>query len=145
MTPYGCVCTGPEVGMIEVVLNAETVSSIQVAHGGSSAAFKDTPIVDWIRKHNPNGTFFHFTHKKKDEMLTTTKKKKRETSIKQWIILQPVVQGIVLRRTCWALAIVTMIILWSPKAANYSVLFSFGFLTFSYKTHSFFDFYGSRY
>lgn len=53
--PYGCVCTGPDVGMIEVVLNAETVASIQVAHGGSAAAFKDAPIDEWIRKHNPNG------------------------------------------------------------------------------------------
>jgi len=29
MLPYGCISTGNEVGMIEVVLNAETVSNIQ--------------------------------------------------------------------------------------------------------------------
>jgi len=29
MIPYGCISTGNDVGMIEVVLNAETVSNIQ--------------------------------------------------------------------------------------------------------------------
>ena len=54
MIPYGCISTGNEVGMIEVVLNAETVSNIQQAYGGSTAAFRDTPLQEWIRAQNPN-------------------------------------------------------------------------------------------
>jgi len=52
MLPYGCISTGNEVGMIEVVLNAETVSNIQQAYGGSTAAFRDTPLQEWIRAQN---------------------------------------------------------------------------------------------
>jgi phosphatidylinositol-4,5-bisphosphate 3-kinase len=53
MQPYGCISTGDGVGLIEVVLNAETVSKIQLEFGGSSAAFKDQPIAAWLRKQNP--------------------------------------------------------------------------------------------
>ena len=53
MIPYGCISTGNEIGMIEVVLNAETVSNIQQAYGGSTAAFRDTPLQEWIRAQNP--------------------------------------------------------------------------------------------
>jgi phosphatidylinositol kinase/protein kinase (PI-3 family) len=56
MMPYGCISTGNGVGLIEVVLNAETVSSIQLAYGGSSAAFKDQPLEEWLRKQNPDDT-----------------------------------------------------------------------------------------
>jgi len=66
MKPYGCISTGHEVGLIEVVLNAETVSNIQLQYGGSSAAFLDQPIDEWIRKHNPNGNLLvlnSFIHK----------------------------------------------------------------------------------
>ena len=54
MLPYGCVATGSGVGMIEVVLNAETVSNIQLSYGGSTAAFKDQPIYEWLRQQNPD-------------------------------------------------------------------------------------------
>jgi phosphatidylinositol-4,5-bisphosphate 3-kinase len=54
MTPYGCISTGNGVGLIEVVLNAETVSSIQISFGGSTAAFKDQPLEEWLQKHNPD-------------------------------------------------------------------------------------------
>ena len=56
LKPYLCLSTGNEVGLIEVVLNAETVSSIQQAYGGSTAAFRDTPLDDWIRSHNKDRT-----------------------------------------------------------------------------------------
>jgi len=56
MTPYLCLSTGDAVGMIEIVLNSETVSNIQQAYGGSTAAFRDTPLADWIRNQNPKGT-----------------------------------------------------------------------------------------
>lgn len=54
LLPYGCLSTGHGVGMIEVILNAETVSCIQVAHGGTRAAFKDQPLEEWLRKQNPD-------------------------------------------------------------------------------------------
>lgn len=53
MLPYECIATGKDVGMIEVVLHAETVSRIQLSCGGSSAAFKDQPLDEWLRKQNP--------------------------------------------------------------------------------------------
>ena len=54
LMPYKCVSTGAGVGLIEVVLNAETVSNIQLTFGGSSAAFQDQPIDQWLRKQNPD-------------------------------------------------------------------------------------------
>jgi phosphatidylinositol-4,5-bisphosphate 3-kinase len=54
MVPYGVLATGNGIGFIEVVLNAETVSSIQIAYGGSSAAFRDQPLEEWLRKQNPD-------------------------------------------------------------------------------------------
>ena len=39
MSPYGCISTGDGVGMIEVVLNAETTASISKKAGGATAAF----------------------------------------------------------------------------------------------------------
>lgn len=54
MSPYGCLATGTGIGMIEIVLNSETVSSIQMANGGTRAAFKDQPLEEWLRKQNPD-------------------------------------------------------------------------------------------
>ncbi|KCV71632.1 hypothetical protein H696_01050 [Fonticula alba] len=54
MLPYGCISLGDQVGMIEVVLNAETVSDIQFMYGGSTAAFRETPIADWLRGLHKN-------------------------------------------------------------------------------------------
>ena len=54
-----CLSTGDEAGMIELVLNAETVSGIQLTYGGSTAAFRDTPLSEWIRSHNPDRAFRH--------------------------------------------------------------------------------------
>ena len=53
MSPYGCVATGDEIGMLEVVMNAETTSSIQKAAGGAKAAFAEDPIANWLREQNP--------------------------------------------------------------------------------------------
>lgn len=54
MTTYGCISTGEGTGMIEVVRESETVSNIQVAFGGSTAAFRDQPLAEWLRKYNPD-------------------------------------------------------------------------------------------
>ena len=44
MSPYGCVATGDEIGMIEVVLNSETTAKITASAGGATAAFKSDPV-----------------------------------------------------------------------------------------------------
>mmetsp|Transcript_962 Transcript_962/g.3317 ORF Transcript_962/g.3317 Transcript_962/m.3317 type:complete len:1116 (-) Transcript_962:3492-6839(-) len=54
--PYGCVCTGDETGMIEVVLNSDTIANITNAQGGASAAFSETPLEKWLRKWNSTPT-----------------------------------------------------------------------------------------
>eukprot|EP00029_Vermamoeba_vermiformis_P008360 TRINITY_DN3889_c0_g1_i1.p1 TRINITY_DN3889_c0_g1~~TRINITY_DN3889_c0_g1_i1.p1 ORF type:complete len:1634 (-),score=443.27 TRINITY_DN3889_c0_g1_i1:6-4907(-) len=55
MSPYHCVETGNETGMIEVVLNAETTAGIQKQYGGGfKAAFSEKPLQHWLRKHNPD-------------------------------------------------------------------------------------------
>jgi phosphatidylinositol-4,5-bisphosphate 3-kinase len=54
MSLYGCVSTGKDEGFIEVVTQSQTVSSIQLAFGGSTAAFKEEPLENWIRSNNPS-------------------------------------------------------------------------------------------
>ncbi len=53
LTCYECLATGESQGLIEIVLDSDTVSNIQVKSGGSSAAFRDQPLADWLRQHNP--------------------------------------------------------------------------------------------
>jgi hypothetical protein len=48
MSPYGCVATGDEIGMIEVVLNSETTAKITAAAGGVTAAFRSDPLLKWM-------------------------------------------------------------------------------------------------
>ena len=53
LNAYGVVATGDEIGMIEVVMNSNTMSNISKDAGGSAAAFRDDPIANWLREHNP--------------------------------------------------------------------------------------------
>ena len=48
MQLYKCVATGDSVGMIEVVLNAETTTSIAKSLGG---VLSDNTITDWLKKN----------------------------------------------------------------------------------------------
>eukprot|EP01103_Thecamoeba_quadrilineata_P016510 TRINITY_DN5541_c0_g2_i1.p1 TRINITY_DN5541_c0_g2~~TRINITY_DN5541_c0_g2_i1.p1 ORF type:complete len:1076 (+),score=197.79 TRINITY_DN5541_c0_g2_i1:18-3245(+) len=58
MHPYGCIATGNEVGMIEVVLNADTTANINKAYGGPKAVlYKDT-LSKWLQSHNPSTAEF---------------------------------------------------------------------------------------
>jgi phosphatidylinositol-4,5-bisphosphate 3-kinase len=52
LTPYLVVATGEDCGMIEVVLNSSTTGEIQRERGGASAAFKKTPIAEWLAEKN---------------------------------------------------------------------------------------------
>ncbi|ORC86378.1 phosphatidylinositol 3-kinase 2 [Trypanosoma theileri] len=50
--PYGCVATGAGVGMIEVVLNSDTIANITRKDGGAQAAFSEEPLMNWLRHFN---------------------------------------------------------------------------------------------
>jgi len=54
LSPYGCISTGDNQGMIEVVLNSETVANITKTAGGATAAFRVDPLANWLRGHNPD-------------------------------------------------------------------------------------------
>lgn len=58
MSPYGCMSTSVDAGVIEVVSNARTVASIQRSSGGSMAAFKEEPLHDWLREQHPSDEAF---------------------------------------------------------------------------------------
>ncbi|XP_064211138.1 phosphatidylinositol 4,5-bisphosphate 3-kinase catalytic subunit delta isoform [Tribolium castaneum] len=55
LSPYNCISLGDRAGMIEVVLNAETIANIQKDKGVFSAtsAFRKGSILAWLRDHNP--------------------------------------------------------------------------------------------
>ncbi|KAH9597855.1 Phosphoinositide 3-kinase [Trypanosoma melophagium] len=50
--PYGCVATGEGVGMIEVVLNSDTIAHITRKDGCAQAAFSEGPLMNWLRQFN---------------------------------------------------------------------------------------------
>jgi hypothetical protein len=52
MQPYDCVAIGDMIGMIEIVLNSDTVANITNARGGASAAFSQDPLAIWLAMHN---------------------------------------------------------------------------------------------
>ena len=51
MNPYGCISTGNKVGLIEVVLNADTIANIQKEKGTFSAtsAFEKGSLLAWLK------------------------------------------------------------------------------------------------
>ncbi|CAH1990801.1 unnamed protein product [Acanthoscelides obtectus] len=54
MNPYGCISLENRVGMIEVVLNADTIANIQKEKGTftATAAFRKGPILAWLKDYN---------------------------------------------------------------------------------------------
>ncbi|KAL5502372.1 hypothetical protein EMCRGX_G009134 [Ephydatia muelleri] len=44
-------------GMVEMVGDAETLRAIQTQHG-VTGSFKDTPLADWLRRHNPTDSAY---------------------------------------------------------------------------------------
>ncbi|KAI6653487.1 Phosphatidylinositol 4,5-bisphosphate 3-kinase catalytic subunit gamma isoform-like [Oopsacas minuta] len=52
MIPYGCLSTGFEEGLIEVVQQANTVCNIQKEAGVLLSAFKESVLLDWLEKKN---------------------------------------------------------------------------------------------
>lgn len=37
----------------QIVTNSDTIANITAAKGGASAAFSNTPLIDWLKKNNP--------------------------------------------------------------------------------------------
>lgn len=55
MVPYSCLATGKQVGMIEVITNAETVMDIQIQGGRMAALQVDSKQLNkWIKEKNRN-------------------------------------------------------------------------------------------
>ncbi|XP_064610271.1 phosphatidylinositol 4,5-bisphosphate 3-kinase catalytic subunit delta isoform-like [Liolophura sinensis] len=51
MNPYGCLATGKETGMIEVVQKSETIANIVRSYDRTT--FNRTCLYDWIKANNP--------------------------------------------------------------------------------------------
>ncbi|XP_053718195.1 phosphatidylinositol 4,5-bisphosphate 3-kinase catalytic subunit gamma isoform [Synchiropus splendidus] len=49
LLPYGCISTGNRIGMIEIVKDATTIANIQQSVMGSTGAFKDEILNQWLR------------------------------------------------------------------------------------------------
>eukprot|EP01105_Mastigella_eilhardi_P019618 TRINITY_DN462_c4_g1_i2.p1 TRINITY_DN462_c4_g1~~TRINITY_DN462_c4_g1_i2.p1 ORF type:complete len:1707 (+),score=401.01 TRINITY_DN462_c4_g1_i2:109-5229(+) len=56
LTIYTCIALGAGKGLIEVVLDSQTIANIQKVYGGGTltAAFKERPLANWLREHNPS-------------------------------------------------------------------------------------------
>ncbi|XP_038667942.1 phosphatidylinositol 4,5-bisphosphate 3-kinase catalytic subunit gamma isoform-like [Scyliorhinus canicula] len=49
LIPYGCIATGCNIGMIEIVRDATTIATVQRSKGGNTGAFKNDALCDWLR------------------------------------------------------------------------------------------------
>uniref|UniRef100_A0A3Q1F5R1 Phosphatidylinositol 4,5-bisphosphate 3-kinase catalytic subunit gamma isoform-like n=1 Tax=Acanthochromis polyacanthus TaxID=80966 RepID=A0A3Q1F5R1_9TELE len=53
LIPYGCISTGHNIGMIEIVRNAATIAAIQKSLGGTTAAFRNDALFEWLKSKCP--------------------------------------------------------------------------------------------
>uniref|UniRef100_A0A3Q2QNK6 phosphatidylinositol 3-kinase n=1 Tax=Fundulus heteroclitus TaxID=8078 RepID=A0A3Q2QNK6_FUNHE len=53
LIPYGCISTGHNIGMIEIVRNAATIAAVQKSHGGTTAAFRNDALFEWLKSKCP--------------------------------------------------------------------------------------------
>ncbi|XP_072512594.1 phosphatidylinositol 4,5-bisphosphate 3-kinase catalytic subunit gamma isoform [Salminus brasiliensis] len=53
LVPYGCISTGYNIGMIEIVRDAVTIAAIQRNQGGTTGAFKNNALYEWLREKCP--------------------------------------------------------------------------------------------
>uniref|UniRef100_A0A8C5BUQ2 phosphatidylinositol 3-kinase n=1 Tax=Gadus morhua TaxID=8049 RepID=A0A8C5BUQ2_GADMO len=53
LVPYGCIATGHNIGMIEIVRKAVTIAAVQRSEGGTHGAFKNDAIFNWLRGKCP--------------------------------------------------------------------------------------------
>ena len=50
MSPYAVAVTGPDMGILEVVQDAETTGAINREAGGARQVLRDSTLADWLRK-----------------------------------------------------------------------------------------------
>ncbi|XP_069564436.1 phosphatidylinositol 4,5-bisphosphate 3-kinase catalytic subunit gamma isoform [Brachyistius frenatus] len=53
LIPYGCISTGHNIGMIEIVRNAATIAAVQRGHGGTNGAFRNDALFEWLKSKCP--------------------------------------------------------------------------------------------
>ncbi|XP_030589873.1 phosphatidylinositol 4,5-bisphosphate 3-kinase catalytic subunit gamma isoform-like [Archocentrus centrarchus] len=53
LIPYGCISTGQNIGMIEIVRNATTIAAVQRSLGGTTGAFKNNVLFEWLKSKCP--------------------------------------------------------------------------------------------
>ncbi|XP_066554311.1 phosphatidylinositol 4,5-bisphosphate 3-kinase catalytic subunit gamma isoform [Amia ocellicauda] len=49
LVPYGCISTGYNIGMIEIVRDATTIAAVQRSKGGTNGAFKNDALLEWLK------------------------------------------------------------------------------------------------
>ncbi|XP_064642151.1 phosphatidylinositol 4,5-bisphosphate 3-kinase catalytic subunit beta isoform-like [Lineus longissimus] len=54
LIPYKCISTGPESGLIEIVLNSQTIANIQKKNANSAilSVYDKTALFKWFKDHN---------------------------------------------------------------------------------------------
>ncbi|XP_019108796.2 phosphatidylinositol 4,5-bisphosphate 3-kinase catalytic subunit gamma isoform isoform X1 [Larimichthys crocea] len=53
LVPYGCISTGHNIGMIEIVRDAATIAAVQRNHGGTTSAFRNDALFEWLKSKCP--------------------------------------------------------------------------------------------
>ncbi|XP_040915888.1 phosphatidylinositol 4,5-bisphosphate 3-kinase catalytic subunit gamma isoform isoform X2 [Toxotes jaculatrix] len=53
LVPYGCISTGHNIGMIEIVRNAATIAAVQRNHRGTAGAFRNDALFEWLKSKCP--------------------------------------------------------------------------------------------
>ena len=56
MSPYGCLSTGTNEGLIEIVPDCVTTADIHRSAAGVRGAFLENSVANWLRKQNPSET-----------------------------------------------------------------------------------------
>uniref|UniRef100_A0AAY4DF24 phosphatidylinositol 3-kinase n=1 Tax=Denticeps clupeoides TaxID=299321 RepID=A0AAY4DF24_9TELE len=53
LVPYGCISTGYNIGMIEIVQDAVTIAAVQRTQGGTRGTFKNDALFEWLKGKCP--------------------------------------------------------------------------------------------
>ncbi|KAF1390879.1 hypothetical protein PFLUV_G00062680 [Perca fluviatilis] len=53
LVPYGCISTGHNIGMIEIVRDAATIAAVQKNQGGTTGAFRNNALYEWLKSKSP--------------------------------------------------------------------------------------------
>ncbi|XP_060115268.1 phosphatidylinositol 4,5-bisphosphate 3-kinase catalytic subunit delta isoform isoform X1 [Heteronotia binoei] len=61
MTPYGCLSTGDKTGLIEVIMQSDTIANIQLnkSNMAATAAFNKDALLNWLKSKNPGDALEH--------------------------------------------------------------------------------------